>query len=337
VTVILPVKDVVDYVGTTLTTLARQFDRSSALKVVVVDDGSTDGTGDVVRHFASRFDRIEVLRNRESVGLASARNQGLPLVEGDVFCFVDGDDWMQPGRLQRLAATMRDLRCDFVRTDHVTVTDGRRQLVRAPHPWRGVVSSPRESILPAHGTTMVDYPYAWAGMFHRRLIDDGLAAFPDGLFTAEDRPWIWRLHLRARTFAVVDAPAILYRRGVSTSLTQIVDERQLDFLPAFAEAVSIVQADAEAARFLPKIVATTLKVSAHHLERSRRMTPPLRRRLREGVGELLAGIPADAVDAALRTMPDRRRHRLAGILRRVRDDQAGGVRPPAAVPAGSAR
>ncbi len=317
-TVILPAKDAADYIGTTLTTLARQLDEPSALKLVVVDDGSTDDTAAVVRHFAPRFDRFELLANARPVGLASARNQALPHVEGDYLCFVDGDDWMQPGRLQSLVSSMRGLGCDFVRTDHVTVTDGRRQLVRAPHPWRGIVESPRDAILPQDDTTMVDYPYAWAGMFHRKLIDKGLIAFPEGLFTAEDRPWIWRLHLRAKSFAVVDAPALLYRRGVPTSLMQIVDERQLDFLPAFAEAVDVVEADGDSARFLPKIVATTLAVCAHHLHRSGRMSPPVRRRLREGIGALLAGMPSAEVDAALRTMPDRRRHRLAGILREVR-------------------
>jgi glycosyltransferase involved in cell wall biosynthesis len=317
-TVILPAKDAADYIGTTLATLARQFDKPAALKVVVVDDGSTDDTAAVVRHFSSRFERFELLTNPQPVGLASARNQALGSVEGDYFCFVDGDDWMQPGRLPVLAGAMRELACDFVRTDHVTVTGTKRQLVRAPHPWRNIVESPRDAILPEDDTTMVDYPYAWAGMFHRRLIDKGLVGFPDGLFTAEDRPWIWRLHLRAKAFAVVDAPAILYRRGVSTSLTQIVDARQLDFLPAFAEAVEVVQADPESARFLPKIVATTLKVCAHHLHRSGRMTPEVRRRLRRGIGDLLAQMPAAEVDAALRSMPDRRRHRLAGILREVR-------------------
>ncbi|MBN9174605.1 MAG: glycosyltransferase family 2 protein [Microbacterium sp.] len=317
-TVILPAKDAADYIGTTLATLARQFDEPSALKVVVVDDGSTDDTAAVVRHFASRFDRFELLTNPRPVGLASARNQGLPHIEGDYFCFIDGDDWMQPGRVAALVSSMRHLGCDFVRTDHVTSTEGRRQLVRAPYPWRGVVASPRDAILPDDDTTMVDYPYAWAGMFHRKLVDKGLIGFPEGLFTAEDRPWIWRLHLRAKSFAVVDAPAILYRRGVPPSLTQITDERQLDFLPAFAEAVAVVEGDAESARFLPKIVATTLAVCAHHLHRSGRMSAPVRRRLRTGVGELLAAMPGPEVDAALRAMPDRRRHRLAGILRGVR-------------------
>ncbi|KHK95180.1 hypothetical protein LK09_19955 [Microbacterium mangrovi] len=315
VTVILPAKDAGPFIGTTLATLARQFDDPDALKLVAIDDGSSDDTGERMREAASRFGSAELLRNDSPVGLASARNQGLAHVEGDLFCFVDGDDWMAPGRLASLAEAMHAFDTDFVRTDHVTVTEGRRQLIRAPHPWRGVVCSPRDAILPDDDTTMVDYPYAWAGMFHSRLIDQGLAAFPEGLFTAEDRPWIWRLHLTARSFAVVDAPALLYRRGVATSLTQIADRRQLDFLPAFSQTLDIVAADRDVDLYMPKAVWTTLAVCAHHLRRSRAMTPALRTDLRRGVRDLIEAVPPRYVDDALRRMSEPRRRMLARFTR----------------------
>lgn len=318
VTVILPAKDAGPYIGTTITTLRRQFDDPADLRLVVIDDGSQDDTRAQVEHFAAGMPRFDVVTNAEPVGLAAARNQGLDLVDSEFFCFVDGDDWMQPGRLESLVASMRRLECDFVRTDHVTDTDGRRKLMRAPHGWRGRVLSPRDAILPADETTMVDYPYAWAGMFHRRILDNGLAHFEPGLFTAEDRPWIWRLHLRAQSFAVVDAPAILYRRGVTTSLTQIVDRRRLDFLPAFAEALRVVEEDAEADRFLPKIATTTMSVCAYHLFRARAMATADRTELRRGIRELLRAIPADQIDPALSRLSDRRRRILARLVREVR-------------------
>ncbi|MFY9713950.1 MAG: glycosyltransferase family 2 protein [Microbacterium sp.] len=315
VTVILPAKDAGAFIGTTLETLLRQFDDPAALKLVAIDDGSTDDTGAQMRRYAERFAHAEVLVNPRPVGLATARNQGLAHVEGEAFCFVDGDDWMQPRRLQVLAGRLRELDCDFVRTDHVRVTGTERVLVRAPFAWREVVASPREAILPADDTTMVDYPYAWAGMLHRRLIDRGLAGFPDGLFTAEDRPWIWRLHLQAETFAVVDAPALLYRRGVSTSLTRVRDRRQLDFARSLGQVIDIVEQDAEAERFLPKAVWTALALSSHHLVRSRQMTPRLRAEMRSGIRELLRRLPATEIAAALDDFAGSRRRVLARSLR----------------------
>jgi glycosyltransferase involved in cell wall biosynthesis len=315
VTVILPAKDAGAYIATTLETLARQFEDPAALKLVAIDDGSRDDTGALMRAHAARFPHAEVLVNAEPRGLASARNQGLAHVEGEAFCFVDGDDWMQPQRLAVLARRLGELDADFLRTDHVTVTGGERSLVRAPHPWREIVASPRDAILPATETTMVDYPFAWAGIFHRRIIDRGLAEFPPGLFTAEDRPWIWRLHLQAASFAVVDAPALLYRRGVTTSLTQVRDRRQLDFVRAMRGVIEIVEADAEAERFLPKAVWSSLALSAHHLVRARRMSRALRAEMRTGIVGLLRGLPGGEVAAAVRRLDGPRRRVLARALR----------------------
>lgn len=317
VTVILPAKDAAPYIGTTLETLLRQFDDPSALKLVSIDDGSSDDTGAQMRRYAERFAHAEVITNPHPVGLASARNQGLAHVEGEAFCFIDGDDWMQPHRLQVLAGKLSELNCDFLRTDHVRVTGTERKIVRAPFAWRGAASSPRDAILPSDDTTMVDYPYAWAGIFHRRILDRGLAAFPDGLFTAEDRPWIWRLHLQAESFAVVDAPALLYRRGVATSLTQVRDRRQLDFARALTQVVETVEQDVEAQRFLPKVVWTALALSSHHLVRSRRMAPGLRRDMRRSIRDLLAALPPAEVAVALDQLDGSRRRVLAHTLRQA--------------------
>ncbi len=317
VTVILPAKDAGAYIGTTLETLTRQFDDPSSLKLVAIDDGSRDDTGILMRRYAERFSHAEVIVNPRPKGLASARNQGLEHVEGDAFCFLDGDDWMQPQRLSVLARRLKELGCDFLRTDHVTVKAGVRTLVPAPYPWREAVASPRDAILPDNEPTMVDYPFAWAGIMHRRLIDQGLAGFTPGLFTAEDRPWIWRLHLQARSFAVVDAPALLYRRGVSTSLTQVRDRRQLDFVRAMGEVLDIVEADADSDRFLPKAVWSVMALSSRHLVRSRRMTPSLRGEMRAGIRALLSRLPEGEASAVLARLDGPRRRVLAPLLRTV--------------------
>lgn len=315
VTVILPAKDAGAYIGTTLETLTRQFDDPGALQLVAIDDGSRDDTGAIMRSYAERMPRATVIANPRPRGLASARNQGLAHVDGQTFTFLDGDDWMQPQRLAVLVRRLHDLDCDFVRTDHVTVTGTARTLVRAPFAWRETAAAPRDAILPEDEPSMVDYPFAWAGLLHRRVLEEGLAGFTPGLFTAEDRPWIWRLHLQARSFAVVDAPALLYRRGVSTSLTQARDRRQLHFVAAMGEVLDVVSRDAEAERFLPKAVWTVLALSSRHLVRARRMTPRLRAEMRTSIRELLRGLPHDESAHVLRRFDGPRRRVLAPLLR----------------------
>lgn len=317
-TVIVPAKDAGSLIGTTLETLARQYADPAALKLVAIDDGSTDDTGEVMRRHAERFPHAEVIRNEVPRGLATARNQGLAHVEGDAFCFIDGDDWMQEGRLPVLERELHRLDCDFVRTDHVTVNGAVRRLVRAPFTDRGVVADPRAAVLPVDDRSMVDYPYAWAGLLHRRVLDAGFAGFSDGLFTAEDRPWIWRLHLSATSFAVVDAPHLLYRRGRPDSLSKTLDRRQLHFTRAMGEMLDVVEADRDAERMLPKAVSTVLALSSHHLVRARRMPVTVRAEMRRSIRMLLARLPHDHAEAATARLDGPRRRVLARLLRAVR-------------------
>lgn len=316
VSVVVPGKDAGEYVADTLTSLTRQFDDARQLEVVVVDDGSEDDTGEIARRFAGRLPGLVVLRNESAVGLAAARNQGLAATTGRFVAYLDADDWLAPRHLAVTADALEVLGCAFVRVDHTTVRGRRRELVRAPEPVRGAVLRPRDSILPEDTSTMVDYPYAWAGMFDRALATDGLLDFPAGLHTAEDRPWIWRLHLEAPTYAVVDAPGICYRRGLAGSLTQIYDRRQLDFVTALEQVREVLDRDAEADRFMAKYVRTVTVLVAHHLGRARKMDRGAQRELRASALRLVESLPRDVLVEQLERGPDRRRVVITSLLRR---------------------
>ncbi len=313
---IIPGKDVAPWIGETLTSLVGQLPPED-LQVVVVDDGSVDETSQVVAGFGDRLPGLVLHRNEQPVGLASARNQGLALATGSVLGFLDGDDWLARGHLRRTLQQLLDLDVDFVRVDHVRVTGGRRAQVRAPQARRGVALPPRESILPSWDSTMVDYPYAWAGLFQRRVHERGLLAFDDGLHTAEDRPWVWRLHLRAESYAVVNAPGVMYRRGVGTSLTQILDRRQLDFLVSYRSCFLLLAADAEHERFLPKLLRQFLAVLAHQYGRAADMERGLRHEMRDRAAALLAEMPPALVQQVAGELGEERQARLLPVLRRM--------------------
>ena len=314
VSVIVPAKDQAPYISDALASLALQFDDPAALEVLVVDDGSTDGTGELAASFAARLPGLRVLRNESPAGLATARNQGLDAAGGAYIAYLDGDDWLAPGHLAACLDSLRRLDVDFVRTDHVTAEQGVRTLVRAPQARRGIALDPRESILPDRESTLVDYPYAWAGMFQRRVAERGLLHFPDGLRTAEDRPWIWNLHLNAASYAVVNAPGVIYRRGVSTSLTQIFDERQLDFLPSFRLVFGLIRACEDSTLFWPKAARQFGAIACHHLGREESWPEELRPRLRAGITEALAELPPNVCTDALEDLDAERRAVLQPLL-----------------------
>lgn len=301
----MPVRDGERFIADALTSLSRNARRD--FEFIVVNDGSADATGDIIGDFIGDVPGLNVLTNPAPVGLADARNTGLSAATGRYVTFMDGDDWLAPGYLARLVEAIDGLGCDFVRADHVQVEGRKRVVHRAPLARRGAVLDPRDAILPAGVRTMVDYPYAWAGIYRRSLRD--LLHFPGSLHTAEDRPWIWRLHREAATFAVVSLAGVFYRRMVSGSLTQVGDERQLHFFDAF----ELVFKDLET-EFLPKAVRNFCALLAHHLEIGDRFTPELRARFTERGAQMVRALPPELVAESVSRMSVARETTLRALV-----------------------
>ncbi|MGW0500470.1 glycosyltransferase family 2 protein [Streptomyces sp. NPDC003007] len=316
--VIVPFYNVQQYAPDTLRSLRLNADRD--FEFILVDDHSKDGTPAILERAAEELSdvaRVRYIRHEQNGGLATARNTGLDAAQGEYLTFLDGDDWLAPGYLTELVSVMDDLGCDFVRTDHVQATARARSVHRVPVGRRWETFDPREAILPAHRSTSVDYAYAWAGAYHRRLVDKGVLHFTDGLRTAEDRPWIWKLHREAESFAVVSLLGVFYRRGVASSLTQIGDVRQLDFIRAFDQVIEETAADRDADRLLPKAVRTYCAIIAHHLSNEDRFEPAVARQLRSMSAAAIKRMPQDALADALEAMDMDRSSKLRRLRRRV--------------------
>ncbi|TCR25226.1 glycosyltransferase family 2 protein [Streptomyces sp. BK205] len=321
--VIVPFYNVQQYAPDTLRSLRLNARRD--FEFVLVNDKSKDETPAILDRAAEELSdvaQVQVLHHETNGGLATARNTGLDAARGEYLTFLDGDDWLAPGYLTELVTAIEELGCDFVRTDHVQTVARARTVHRVPIGRRNEVLNPREAILPADRSTSVDYAYAWAGAYHRRLLDRGLLHFTDGLRTAEDRPWIWKLHREAESFAVLSLLGVFYRRGVASSLTQIGDARQLDFIRAFDQVVEETAADPDADRLLPKAVRTYCAIIAHHLSDESKWEPSVARQLRTLSAAAVKRMPQDMLGDVLNTMDLDRSAKLRRLRRRVTTTKA---------------
>jgi glycosyltransferase involved in cell wall biosynthesis len=88
-----------NFIERAITSVLEQDFPASDREVIVVDDGSTDRTREILRKFRSQ---IRVL-NKCNGGQASAFNVGIPECRGEIIAFLDGDDWWVPGKLRRVA------------------------------------------------------------------------------------------------------------------------------------------------------------------------------------------------------------------------------------------
>jgi glycosyltransferase involved in cell wall biosynthesis len=104
ITVVVPTFNRGPRVGRALQSVLAQGHEE--LEVIVVDDGSTDETPDVVAALAERDPRIRYLR-QDQAGVASARNRGLAHARGEMIAFLDSDDRWQPWKLEFQLACLR--------------------------------------------------------------------------------------------------------------------------------------------------------------------------------------------------------------------------------------
>ncbi|REL38443.1 glycosyltransferase [Rhodohalobacter sp. SW132] len=77
-------------------------------EMIIIDDGSVDGTSDKVKKFTSIDERIKLIQLSENVGLTAAKNVALDQVKGDYLVFVDADDWILPNMLSDLAEQLNN-------------------------------------------------------------------------------------------------------------------------------------------------------------------------------------------------------------------------------------
>jgi hypothetical protein len=188
VSVIVPCWNRVTTIDRALSSILDE--REVALEVVVVDDGSTDGTAEAVRRIAERDPRVVLLVSPENEGPSAARNRALPAVRGQWLAFVDADDRLPPGALAALyrAATATDA---LAVIGQRLWSDGVRTWITHLYDQPDIRAPGRKSL--ARNPGLLYYAAPTGKLFHRSCWQ-GLTF--EGRILG-DQPWTLRALLRA--------------------------------------------------------------------------------------------------------------------------------------------
>ncbi|MFA6155003.1 glycosyltransferase family 2 protein [Mesorhizobium sp.] len=195
--VIMPVYNREAYVGAALRSLLRQQDDAD-LDIIVVDDGSTDGSNAAVRSMMRQTSRIRLFE-QPNMGVTKARNTGLRqlLPQTRLVSFLDSDDISPAGRFKA------DLSC-FDRDPLLELTYSRMTLVD---------ELDGETLEPAAGghSITVRGIHLSAGIFARSLVDR-IGGFDEEFRQAEDTDYLLRVFESDAKYTMPDTVALYYRR-----------------------------------------------------------------------------------------------------------------------------
>ncbi len=111
ISVIVPVYNVAQYLPQCVDSILSQD--YGDLEVILIDDGSTDPSGEICDQYATRDSRVHVIHQKNG-GAAAAKNAGLRIASGDYLTFADSDDYPEPGAYGFLMKTLLETGADAV-------------------------------------------------------------------------------------------------------------------------------------------------------------------------------------------------------------------------------
>lgn len=245
VTVIVPGRDVAAFAAEALASLRAQT--LARWRAILVDDGSLDATGDVFADAASADPRFRVLRHDSPRGLGAARNTALDEVDTPFVAFLDADDVMTEGALERLVGALTTSGSDVAVGAYVRLRpDGHGGYAPGTvQPWVRAATAPART-----GTTLAAHPevsgniVAWSKLSRVELWRRHALRFPEGKLY-EDQIVTQRLYTHARAIDTIPDVVVHWReRADGTSITQRTDSLAVlsDYLEALRGGVAVLDA-----------------------------------------------------------------------------------------------
>ena len=204
------------------------------LEIIVVDDGSTDRTRDIVKSLVPPQGKSLILISKPNGGLSSARNAGMEAAHGRWIGFVDADDWVTSSMYSVLLSEAESAGADFAVARNLSVNP----LTGAKNPshdtarWNEFIASHGRRVNPRNCPDLFLLDHSpCKRIYNRAFLERARFAFADGL-VFEDLISGFQLLCRASSVVLVDEIVYFYRVGHQGQITARKDHSLLDVLRA---------------------------------------------------------------------------------------------------------
>ena len=236
ISLIVPIYNVENYLWSCLDSIAKQT--YSNIEVLLVNDGSPDGSGVICQEFVASDSRFRYIEKANG-GLSDARNVGIVRAQGEFLSFVDSDDWIEPTYVEDLyrAALLNDA--------EVVVSNYKKIDVKNDCYWIHIFDdyyethySGEELIqqLPALERKDFSFTTSWGILFAHRLFE--AISFPKGK-TIEDTRTNYRLFAESRRLTYIHKALYNYRVGVDSISSSITEKLLVDVLECLMERMAV--------------------------------------------------------------------------------------------------
>ena len=212
ISIIIPAYNIENYIERCLETVQNQTYRN--LQIILVDDGSTDRTGEIIDAISERDSRVLAVHNKNQ-GVSSARNSGLDIAEGEYIGFVDGDDIIEPDMYQKMLEEAITYKADIVHCGYKMVFPNRVDAYYGTGEKR--IQNTHKGIVDLLEGKPVE-PGIWNKLYYRDIVSD--LRFEPDIRINEDLLFNYYAFKRSKISVFLDEPYYHYmirKNSASTS------------------------------------------------------------------------------------------------------------------------
>lgn len=215
ISVLIPAYNVERYLPQCLdSVLSQTFDD---FEVVLINDGSADGTGKICDAYAAKDSRIK-LYHQDNKGISATRNLCLQYAVGEYIQFVDSDDWIESDMFKELIAIADDAKADIVTFDFRARYFHKTEIVSLPC---NEIEIFRKNCISSLWTVL------WKNFIRLSLVKENMIHFPLGIDGGEDYYVMSLLSLCAKKIAYVSKPFYNYNVMNPTSTMCRTNQKKL--------------------------------------------------------------------------------------------------------------
>lgn len=251
ISAVVPAYNVEKFLARCLTSLLRQSVPPSEILVIV--DGSTDGSLQIARDFEARHPSVRVI-DQENVGLGATRNRGIREATGDYVIFVDSDDALRKDALELISSRIAESRPDMI---SYRFSYWHANGARVPQ-IRNLTLAGRTELRGADTDLLLSNPlyFAWASAYRRDFLLEHQVLNGEG-YLFEDQEFTIGAILEAQRIALIDEPLYWYYsnpesilRNPSLEMSQRRVEGRTKSIDALREATRTRRASERAKAYL---------------------------------------------------------------------------------------
>lgn len=185
------------------------------IEIIIVNDGSTDGSQKMINHFAKKDGRIKTII-QENQGLGAVRNKGIEAASGEYLAFIDSDDWIEADYCQSMYEKAKAEDADLVICDYAVEIQDTGKTVY-PDIAKNYAGKPKDAFITDLLKGRVS-GFSWNKLYRRSMIEQHQLVFPlrEELENIEDQYFSFRCLLFADFAVFLPKPLYHYRVHLSS-------------------------------------------------------------------------------------------------------------------------